>query len=196
MNSPMFATRTLYAPGHFGNSYECLGDLEFRALLEQWRDWGFNEYADWFDPANCIDPWHEGPYSEQLYDLSRAQRDMHVRRFQAAQSLGLPCVLVLTPNTVFQDQCGPIVDATKTTRIFGPLVCASVRGAWYREEKSTKTPRSVTPLRSNSSHRAFLVAGSEGAQIEARLWCQRDRGGGCVRVCVRVWGRLRSRGRL
>jgi hypothetical protein len=84
----------------------------------------------------------------------------------------------------------PFSEARKT------LVCASVRGAWYREEKSTKTPRSVTPLRSNSSHRAFLVAGSEGARIEARSWCQRDRGGGCVRVCVRVCGRLRSRGRL
>ena len=172
MNSPMFATRTLYAPGHFGNSYECLGDLEFRALLEQWRDWGFNEYADWFDPANCIDPWHEGPYSEQLYDLSRAQRDMHVRRFQAAQSLGLPCVLVLTPNTVFQDQCGPIVDATKTTRIFGPLVCASV------------PPGREIILRNHENWFRTLAQG--GVKLAAISACPYDFGGCACEQC-RPW---------
>ena len=47
MSPPLFATRTLYAPGHFGNSYEVVGDNEFRTLLTAWQSWGFNEYADW-----------------------------------------------------------------------------------------------------------------------------------------------------
>ena len=120
--SPLtFATRTLYAPGHFGNSYESMGDNEFRARLTEWRDWGFNEYADWFDPANCADP-----YVEPLYDLGRVLRDAKKRHFVIAQSLGLPGVLVLTPNTVFQEQIQPDVSATKTERIFGQLVCPSV----------------------------------------------------------------------
>jgi hypothetical protein len=120
--SPLtFATRTLYAPGHFGNSYESMGDNEFRARLTEWRDWGFNEYSDWFDPANCADP-----YVEPLYDLGRVLRDAKKRHFVIAQQLGMPGVLVLTPNTVFQEQIQPDLQATKTERIFGQLVCPSV----------------------------------------------------------------------
>ena len=62
MNTPLFATRTLYAPGHFANSYEVMGDNEYRALLTDWKAWGFNEYATWFNVANCADP-----YTEPLY---------------------------------------------------------------------------------------------------------------------------------
>lgn len=172
MTPPLFGTRTLYCPAHFGNSYECPGDREFRALLETWRDWGFNEFADWFDPANCIDPWHVGPYSEQLYDLSRAQRDMHVRRFQAAQSLGLPGVLVLTPNTVYQDQCGPEVDATKTDRIFGPLLCPSI------------PPARTTILRNNENWFKTLAQG--GVKLKAIAACPYDFGGCACDKC-RPW---------
>ncbi|MCB1104682.1 MAG: hypothetical protein KDK74_08130 [Cephaloticoccus sp.] len=169
MPTPRFATRTLYAPAHFGNSYECLGDNEFRALLTTWRDWGFNEFAGWFDPANCIDPWHEDPYSEQLYDFSRAQRDMNVRRFQAAQSLGLPCVSVLTPNTVFQDQCRPDTNATKGGRIFGPLACPSA------------APGREVILRNHENWFRTLAQG--GVKLRAIAACPYDFGGCACEKC-------------
>lgn len=169
MPTPRFATRTLYAPAHFGNSYECLGDNEFRALLTTWRDWGFNEFAGWFDPANCIDPWHEDPYSEQLYDFSRAQRDMNVRRFQVAQSLGLPCVSVLTPNTVFQDQCRPDTNATKGGRIFGPLVCPS------------SAPGREAILRNHENWFRTLAQG--GVKLRAIAACPYDFGGCSCEKC-------------
>ena len=120
MNTPLFATRTLYAPGHFGNGYEMMGDNEFHGLLTQWKEWGFNEYSDWFDPVNCADP-----YTSFLYDFGNAQVDAKKRRFGIAQKMGLPCVLVITPNMVFQEQCLPEVEATKSERIFGQLVCPS-----------------------------------------------------------------------
>ncbi|MCC6487008.1 MAG: hypothetical protein IT364_05865 [Candidatus Hydrogenedentes bacterium] len=114
------ATRTLYAPGHFGNSYECLGEREYRALLTEWRKWGFNEYADWFDTIDCADP-----FVDPHYNMGRALWDAKKRNFLIAQSLGLPCVLVITPNHVFLDQCLPDVAAKKSERIFGQLVCPS-----------------------------------------------------------------------
>ncbi|MCC6696109.1 MAG: hypothetical protein IT365_10815 [Candidatus Hydrogenedentes bacterium] len=114
------ATRTLYAPGHFGNSYECLGEREYRALLTEWRDWGFNEYADWFDTIDCADP-----FVDPHYNMGKALWDAKKRNFLVAQSLGLPCVLVITPNHVFLDQCLPDVAAKKAERIFGQLVCPS-----------------------------------------------------------------------
>lgn len=172
MSTPPFATRTLYLPAHFGNSYECLGDREFGDLLAMWRDWGFNEYAGWFDPANCIDPWHDGPYTEQLYDFSRAMRDTQLRRLQSAAALGLPCVLVLTPNTVFQDQCGPAVDATKEGRIFGPLVCPSCAEG-----------RAIV-LRNQENW--FRAIADSGVRLRAMAACPYDFGGCACEKC-RPW---------
>ena len=37
----------LYAPAHFGNSYEVMGELEMRDLLTESVYWGFNRYGDW-----------------------------------------------------------------------------------------------------------------------------------------------------
>ncbi len=118
---PLLATRTLYAPGHFGNSYECLGENEFRARLKEWKEWGFNEYADWFDTIDCADPF-EDPH----FNLGGAMWEAKKGRFSIAQSLDLPCVLVITPNHVFLDQCQPDVAAMKKERIFGQLVCPSI----------------------------------------------------------------------
>jgi len=117
------ATRTLYAPGHFGNSYECLGEREYRDLLVEWREWGFNEYADWFDTIDCADP-----FEDRHHNLGQALWDAKKRNFRVAQSLGYPCILVITPNHVFLDQCLPDVVATKKDRIFGQLVCPSTEG--------------------------------------------------------------------
>ncbi len=121
MNTPLFKTRTLYAPGHFGNGYEMMGENEFREHLSEWKTWGFNEYSDWFDPVNCADP-----YASFLYDFGNAQVDAKKRRFAIAQEMGLPCVLLITPNMVFQEQCLPEVEAVKAERIFGQLVCPSI----------------------------------------------------------------------
>ncbi len=122
LDAPL-ATRTLYAPGHFGNSYECMGAHECRALLTEARNWGFNEYADWFDTIDCADP-----FNDAHYNMGHALWDAKKRNFLIAQSLGLPCVLVITPNHVFLDQVLPDIAATKKDRIFGQLVCPSTDG--------------------------------------------------------------------
>lgn len=164
MNAPLFPTRTLYAPGHFGNAYESLGDNEFRARLTEWRDWGFNEYADWFDPANCGDP-----YGKPYYDLGWLLRHSKKRHFSIAQSLGLPCVAVLTPNTVFQNQCDPDVVATKSERIFGQLVCPSVpRG------------REII-LRNHDNY--FKDLADTGVKLRAIAACPYDFGGCACEKC-------------
>lgn len=164
MAEPLFAARTLYAPGHFGNSYEVMGDDEFRARLSEWRDWGFNEYADWFDPANCADP-----YTEALYDLGKALRDAKKRRFTIAQELGLPGVLVLTPNTVFQEQCAPEVAVTKSERIFGQLVCPSI-------------PRGREIILRNHENWLRDLA-SAGVNLRAMAACPYDFGGCACAKC-------------
>ena len=120
MSSPLFATRTLYAPGHFGNTYEVIGDNEFRTLMLQCKEWGFNEYSDWFDPENCADP-----FVEPLYELGQSYRVTKKKRFLIAQEIGLPAVLVITPNVVYLEQCQPEAAAVKSGRIFGPLLCPS-----------------------------------------------------------------------
>lgn len=53
---PVFAVREVYCPGHFGNSYEVLGDVEMREVLGEAVGWGFNRYGDWFDMDDCKDP--------------------------------------------------------------------------------------------------------------------------------------------
>jgi hypothetical protein len=164
MSPPLFATRTLYAPGHFGNSYEVVGDNEFRTLLTAWQSWGFNEYADWFDPANCADP-----YVEPLYDLGKALRDAKKRRFVIAQELGLPGVLVLTPNTVFQEQCAPDVDVVKSERIFGQLVCPSI-------------PRGRAIILRNHEN-WFRDLASAGVKLRAIAACPYDFGGCACDQC-------------
>ncbi len=164
MDRPTFATRTLYAPGHFGNSYESMGDNEFRARLTEWRDWGFNEYADWFDPANCGDP-----YVKPYYDLGWVLRDAKKRHFAIAQSLGLPCVLVLTPNTVFQEQCLPDVQAVKSERIFGQLVCPSV-------------PRGRDVILRNHEN-WFKDLAASGVKLRALAACPYDFGGCACEKC-------------
>jgi hypothetical protein len=95
--------RELYAPGHFGNSYEVMGPYEMRRYLAEARHWGFNRYGDWFDMIDCADPFkaktygHRGP---QLWGQKKLA-------FSSAQALGMSCDLVITPNHVYLDQCRP-----------------------------------------------------------------------------------------
>ena len=67
----VFADCELYAPGHFGNSYEVLGPNEMREVLAEAKFWGFNRYADWFDTDDCKDPFVSG----HTYALGDAQWD-------------------------------------------------------------------------------------------------------------------------
>ncbi len=115
----------MYAPGHFGNSYECAGILEMRRILAEAKHWGFNHYSDWFDMVDCGDPFNSG----RLHNLGNELWDRKKAHFKSAQSLGLPCSLMMTPNHVYNDQLRPEWLAKKTRRFFGQLICPSVPGA-------------------------------------------------------------------
>ncbi len=119
--APPFAIRELYAPGHFGNSYEVLGEHEMRALLAEAVWWGFNRYGDWFDTEDCSDPFAE----RQLVLLSHALWERKKTHFRSAQAAGLACDLIITPNHVYVDQCSPPLLAKKGGRVFGQLICPS-----------------------------------------------------------------------
>lgn len=119
--TPSFAMRVIYAPGHFGNSYEVMSEHEMRAYLAECKEMGFNRYADWFDTVDCTDPFEDKFHhlmGSVLWDRKKAN-------FRSAQDLGLACDLVLTPNHVFADQCPAEIAAVKADRIFGQLVCPS-----------------------------------------------------------------------
>ncbi len=111
----------LYAPGHFGNSYEVVGVEEMRRILTEAKHWGFNRYGDWFDMLDCVDPF----VNERQYDLGNALWDAKKAHFRTAQSLGLPCDLIITPNHVYRDQLRPQWLAERKPRIFGQLICPS-----------------------------------------------------------------------
>jgi hypothetical protein len=120
-SSPPFAVRELYAVGHFGNSYEVMGEYEMRRYLAEAKRWGFNRYADWFDMEDCSDPFAE----KGLVLLSHAMWERKKQNFRSAQALGLSCDLVITPNHVYVDQCRPALLAKKGPKIFGQLICPS-----------------------------------------------------------------------
>lgn len=120
-NAALFAVRELYAPGHFGNSYEVLGDHEMRSVLAEAAYWGFNRYGDWFDMDDSKNPFS----GEHTYGLGDALWDRKKTNYASAQFLGLPRGLVITPNHVFIDQCRPDLLATKGPRVFGQLICPS-----------------------------------------------------------------------
>lgn len=120
-SAPPFAMRVLYAPAHFGNSYEVMGEYEMRAYLAECKQWGFNRYADWFDTVDCTDP-----AADRFHHLmGTVLWERKKTNFRSAQELGLACDLVITPNHVFADQCGAGVAAVPGERVFGQLVCPS-----------------------------------------------------------------------
>jgi hypothetical protein len=118
---PLFAVRELYAPGHFGNSYEVMGENQMRGMLAEAAWWGFNRYGDWFDTQDCSDPFAE----KKWVQLAHALWDRKKANFRSAQALGLACDLLITPNHVYVDQCSPHLLAVKKGRIFGQLICPS-----------------------------------------------------------------------
>ena len=120
-SQPPFAVRELYAVGHFGNSYEVLGEYEMRQYLAEAKRWGFNRYGDWFDMEDCSDPFAE----KRLILLSHAMWERKKQNFRSAQALGLSCDLIITPNHVYVDQCRPELLAKKGPKLFGQLICPS-----------------------------------------------------------------------
>jgi len=120
---PVFESRVLYAPGHFGNSYEVMGEREARELLHEAQYWGFNGYCDWFDTVDCADP-----FGDPHYNLGKALWNRKKTHFKSAQDLGFRCGLCITPNHVFLDQCRPEWRAERgeSGRIFGQLICPSI----------------------------------------------------------------------
>ena len=118
---PLFEVCELYAPGHFGNSYEVLGPNEMHGVLAEAAVWGFNRYGDWFDMDDCKDPFAAG----HTYGLGDALWDAKKIHYGSAQTLGLARDLCLTPNHVYVDQCLPGLLATRGGRVFGQLICPS-----------------------------------------------------------------------
>ncbi len=121
---PIFKDHVLYAPAHFGNSYEVMGRYEMQQLIAEAKHWGFNRYADWFDTVDCSDPFAKHGHAH--VQLAEALWARKLANFASAQALGLKCDLVITPNHVFIDQCLPGRLAKQGGRVFGQLVCPSV----------------------------------------------------------------------
>jgi hypothetical protein len=118
----LFPICRLYAVGHFGNSYEVMGENEARDVLAETVAWGFNGYEDWFDTDDCKDPYAAG----HTYGLGDAQLEWKKIHYATAQSLGMQLDLTVTPNHVYIDQCLPGLLATKGERVQGQLICPSI----------------------------------------------------------------------
>jgi len=120
--------RELYAPAHFGNSYEVMWPREMRnEILREAKFWGFNAYGDWFDSADLKNP-HNNPRHEYL--LPQALWERKLANFAGAAELGFDIDLVITPNHVFLDQLrADLLADTSDQRFFGQLLCPSIPGA-------------------------------------------------------------------
>ena len=116
-----FAIRELYAPAHFGNAYEAMWPGEMKAYLTEMKWWGFNRFSDWITTTDVRNPY----VSDATWDLAREQLERKKKAFRAAQDLGLGLNLIVTPNHVYLDQLRPEIGATKTSKIFGQLLCPS-----------------------------------------------------------------------
>jgi hypothetical protein len=161
---PVFAERCLYAPAHFGNSYEVMGKREMRAMLEEARHWGFNRYGDWFDTVDCADL-----FSDPHFNMGKALWQRKKANFLSAQQAGLKCDLCITPNHVFLDQCLPDLRATKGKRIFGQLVCPS------------KTEARQIILKNYDN--LFKDLAGAGVRLSALEACPYDYGGCACEAC-------------
>lgn len=135
----VFPIRELYAPAHFGNSYEAMWPLEMKAYLAEMKWWGFNRYSDWITTTDIRNPY----VSDATWDLAREQLERKKKAYLAAQELGLELNLIITLNHVYLDQLRPEIEAKKTSKIFGQLICPSQPAgrklilanfeAWFRD---------------------------------------------------------------
>ena len=112
--------RHLYMPGHFGNSYEVMGEFEMEEKLKEAAYWGFNGYLDWFDSAGII-----APFNETDCHFSNLVWKKKLTFYKIAQKLKMDIGFCITPNHVFADQITAGNCAKKGDRMFGQLVCPS-----------------------------------------------------------------------
>jgi len=108
-------------PGHFGNSYEVMGEFEMEDKLKEVKYWGFNGYLDWFDTAGLIAPFNEEPHCHYSSIIWKRKKTF----FKIAQRLKMNIGLVITPNHIFANQITKDISAKKENRVFGQLVCPS-----------------------------------------------------------------------
>jgi len=155
----------LYAPGHFGNSYEVMGINEMKRVLVEARHWGFNRYGDWFDTLDCADPFIE----QNRYALGGALWERKKAHFRTAQSLGLPCDLILTPNHVYTNQLREEWLAARTPRIFGQLVCPG-------------NPEARKAILDNHD-KWFADLARSGVRLSSLSACPYDYGGCACKAC-------------
>jgi len=123
--APPYEVVELYAPGHFGNGYECMGQYEMLDMLREAKFWGCTRYGDWFDMLDCSDPFRK----DVQWGLGRALWWAKKLNFRSAAKAGLQTDFVLTPNHVYIDQRHPPLLAEEGTRrgqrMFGQLICPS-----------------------------------------------------------------------
>ncbi len=170
-----FAEIELYAPGHFGNSYEVMGEYEMRAVLEEAKAWGCKSYGDWFDMLDCSDPFR----AERQVDLGRALWNAKKANFRSAVKVGLKTDFLLTPNHVYVDQRVAPMLAESGGRVFGQLLCPS-------NEKAHK-------LILDDYERLFADLAVSGVELDRICSCPYDYGGCNCPKCkpwILTWGRL------
>ena len=119
--TPLFKVVELYAPAHFGNGYESMGEHEMRQMLSEARFWGCTRYGDWFDMLDCSDPFR----NDKQWDLGRALWSAKKRNFRSAVRVGLETELVLTPNHTYVERLRPALLAQPGPKIQGQLICPS-----------------------------------------------------------------------
>ncbi len=115
--------RRLYAPAHFGCSYEVMWPRGMKRYLSEQKWWGFTGYMDWFDASDLKNP-RNNPRGHYL--TPQAYWDRKLAHYRSAGELGFTLDLIITPNHVFSDQVRPGVAADESNpRYFGQLVCPS-----------------------------------------------------------------------
>jgi hypothetical protein len=161
--------RELYAPSHFGNTYEATLPREMSALLAEARFWGFNRFSDWFD---TIDLYNVYARRHRLFNMPEAVWARKFANFECAARQGLGLGLLVTPNHVFADQVTPANEAQKNERMFGQLVCPAQPGA--------------TAMILDNYRRLFEDFTARGLRLESLAGAPYDYGG-CDCDACRPW---------
>jgi hypothetical protein len=134
--SDLLEIRELYAPGHFGNTYEAALPNEMAELLGEAKFWGFNRYSDWFDGQDLYNPYTK-KHDLCTFNMPEAIWAKKFSHYETAARLGYGLVLNVTPNHVFSNEVTGQTEADKSRVIegqihppFGQLVCPSKPGVF------------------------------------------------------------------
>ena len=171
-----FRTRELYAPSHFGNTYEAALPREMAALAAEAKFWGYNRFSDWFD---TIDLYNVYEKEHSFFNMPEALWARKFANFRCAADAGLGLGLVVTPNHVFSDQVRPKTGAVKDRHMFGQLVCPSRPG--------------VSDMILENYRCLFSDFAERGLQIESLAGGAYDYGGCACEQCrpwITAFGRL------